>query len=307
MRLGLLDEPGPKELEDIVLEPAKPSVGPSASGKREPIYDTNANAEKQIADALVKAKQDNKHVLLVYGGNWCSLCYRLHECFNKNGNIKKLLQYEYELVMVDIVSNKDVSKRFDANPSGYPYLTVLDAEGKVLVKQSTVPFIEEGKAHKPDRVHAFLAKWAPEPLNAEDVCGEALALAKKENKRLFLHFGAPWCGWCRQLEDFLARPEIANVMAQDYVLVKIDIERMTATKGLVMRVRKEGAGIPWFAILDAKGELLISSVGPQGNIGYPVKPDEIAHFIRMISETAWNMTSEQISVIEKTLAPKHKH
>ncbi|MFC1739588.1 hypothetical protein ACFL1G_11170 [Planctomycetota bacterium] len=55
-------------------------------------YDINANAEKQIADALVKAKQNNKHVLLVYGGNWCSWCYKLHDCFTENGNIKGLLE-----------------------------------------------------------------------------------------------------------------------------------------------------------------------------------------------------------------------
>jgi len=305
VRPGLLNEPGLKELQDIVLQPAKPTVSPGASGKREPIYDTNANAEKQISDALVKARQNNKHVLLMYGGNWCGWCYKLHDCFNENGNIKRLLQYEYELVMVDIMSNKDVPKRFNTNLEGYPYLTVLNAEGKVLVNQSTVPLAED-KSHNPNKVYAFLTKWAPEPLNADEVYEEALALAEKENKRVFLHFGAPWCGWCHRLEDFLALPEIVRIMAGDYILVKIDLERMVGAKTIDNRIRQESGGIPWFAILDAKGKLLISSVGPQGNIGYPVKPDEIAHFIRMISETAENLTSEQISIIEKILNQKKK-
>ncbi|MHC4638820.1 MAG: thioredoxin family protein [Planctomycetota bacterium] len=298
VRVGLVNEFGLKELEDIVLQPAKLTIDRATNRKREPIYDINANAEKQIADALIKAKQNNKNVLLVYGGNWCGWCYKLHDCFNENGNIKRLVQYEYELVKVDIISNKDVPKRFNANPDGYPYLTVLDAEGKVLVNQTTVP-LEEGKSHNPDKVYAFLTKWMPKPLNAEEVYKEALTLAEKENKRVFLHFGAPWCRWCHRLEDFLARPEIAKIMAQDYILVKIDIVRMAGAKAIDNRIRLEG-GIPWFAILDAKGKLLISSVGPQGNIGYPAKPGEIAHFIHMIRETAQNMTSEQISAIEKT-------
>ena len=288
-------------------ETKKQATKPSVRGKREPIYDVNANAEQQIADALVKAKQNNKHVLLVYGGNWCSWCYKLHDCFTENTNIKKLLQYEYELVMVDTTSNKSIQKRFNANPdSSYPYLTVLDAEGKVLVNQATEP-LEEGKSHNPDKVYEFLAKWMPKPLNADEVYEEALALAERENKRVFLHFGAPWCGWCHRLEDFLARPEIAKVVAHDYILVKIDLERTAGAKAFDKRIRLEGGGVPWFAIFDAKGKLLISSVGPQGNIGYPVKPSEIAHFIRMISETAQNITSEQISVIEKTLSQEQKN
>lgn len=271
--------------------------------EREPIYDAGANAEKQIADALIKARQNNKHVLLMYGGNWCGWCYKLHDCFAENDNIKKLLKNEYELIMVDVASNKDVPKRFNAEPDSYPYLTVLDANGKVLVNQSTVPF-EKGKSHVPDKVYSFLDKWRPEPLNADKVYQEALSLAKKENKRVFLHFGAPWCGWCHRLEDFLARPEIAKIMAEYYILVKIDLDRTAGAKAFDKRIRLKGGGIPWFAIFDAKGKSLISSVGPQGNIGYPVKPDEIAHFIRMITETAENMTSEQISAIEKKLSQR---
>ena len=306
VRLGLLNESGFKELEDIVLQPAKLKIARVANRKREPIYDINANAEKQITDALVKARQNNKHVLLVYGGNWYSWCYKLHDCFNENGKIKKLLQYEYELVMVDINSNKDVPKRFNADPDGFPYLTVLDTEGKVLVNQTTVP-LEEGKAHDPDKVYAFLAKWTPKPLNAEDVYEQALALAEKENKQVFLCLCAPRCSWCHRFEDLLAIPEIARVIAQDYILVKINIERMAGAKAFDSRIRQEGGGIPWYAIFDTKGKLLISSVGLQGNIGCPVKPGEIAHFIHMISETAQNITSEQLLAIEKGLNQKQKN
>lgn len=275
--------------------------------KREPIYDPNCNAEKQIANALVKAKRDNKHVLLMCGGNWCGWCYKLHDCFNENDNIKRLLQYEYKLVMIDINSNKDIPGRFNANPDGYPYLTVLNSDGEVIVNQSTVP-LEEGRAHNPQKVYAFLTKWKPKPLDANVVYEKALALAVKENKIVFLHFGAPWCGWCHRLEDFLARPEIVKTMAQDYVLVKIDLDRMAGAKAIDKRIRQgKGGGIPWFAILDAKCKLLITSVGSQGNIGYPVKPTEIAHFIRMINETSRNITSEQISTIEKALSQEQKN
>lgn len=212
--------------------------------KRGPIYDSNADAAAQISDAIVKAEKDNKHILIVYGGNWCSWCYKLHDCFNQNADIKKLLKDDYELVMVDINTNKDLPKRFNAKPPfGYPYLIVLNNEGKVLINQSTVP-LEEGRAHVPEKVYAFLNKFKPEPLNAEQVYEQAMALAQKENKRVFLHFGAPWCGWCHRLEDFLTRPEIAKIMAQDYILVKIDLDRMAGAKAIDKRISKKGHGIP---------------------------------------------------------------
>ena len=274
--------------------------------KREPLYDPNADAAAQISDAIAKAEKDNKHILIVYGGNWCGWCYKLHDCFNQNANIKKLLKDEYELVRVDIRTNRDLPKHFNAKPPfGYPYLTVLDKEGKVLVNQRTGP-LEKARAHDPEKVYAFLNEFKPGPLNADQVYKQALALAQKENKRVFLHFGAPWCGWCHRLEDFLTRPEIAKTMTQDYILIKIDLDRMAGADVIDKRIRKKGGGIPWFAILDAEGKVLITSDGPKGNIGYPVKPAEIAHFIRMIKETSRNITSEQISTIEKALGQKQK-
>lgn len=274
--------------------------------KREPIYDPNADAAAQISAAIARAKKDNKHILIVYGGNWCGWCYKLHDCFNQNANIKKLLKDDYELIMVDIRTNKDLPKRFNAEPPfGYPYLTVLDKEGKVLINQRTLP-LEKAGAHDPKKVYAFLNEFKPKPLNAGQVYEQALALARKENKRVFLHFGAPWCGWCHRLEDFLTRPEIEKIMAQDYILVKIDLDRMIGAKAIDKRISKKNHGIPWFAILDAEGKILITSDGPEGNIGYPVKPAEIAHFIHMIKETSRKITSRQISTIEKALSQKQK-
>jgi hypothetical protein len=102
-------------------------------------------------------------VVLVYGGNWCSPCLNLHNCFYKNSPIKKLLDENYCVVLVDIKSNRDLPKRFGASPDteGVQYLTVLDKEGKVLVNQST-DSLEADSAHDPNKVSAFLTKWKPD-------------------------------------------------------------------------------------------------------------------------------------------------
>src|SRR5262245_41667101 len=51
--------------------------------KREPIYDEQADAKAQIGAALTKAKRHNTRVLIMFGGNWCGWCYKLHDVFTK--------------------------------------------------------------------------------------------------------------------------------------------------------------------------------------------------------------------------------
>ena len=41
---------------------------------------------------------------------------------------------------------------------------------------------------------------------------DALAVAKKENKRVLLQFGANWCGWCHKLHKLCQSD--ANIVVQ---------------------------------------------------------------------------------------------
>ena len=63
-----------------------PVFGADAPSKtaRPAIYDEKADGAKQIADALVVAKKENKRVLLQFGANWCGWCHRLHGLFQTN-------------------------------------------------------------------------------------------------------------------------------------------------------------------------------------------------------------------------------
>jgi Protein of unknown function, DUF255 len=119
---------------------------------------------------------------------------------------------------------------------------------------------------------------------------------------VFLHYGAPWCGWCLKLENWLARPEIAAIFGKDFVEVKIDIDRMQGGKDVHSRYRKsQQGGIPWFAMLDTQGNTLITSDGPKGNIGYPATDDEIAHFITMLKTCKQRLTDQEIDTMRASL------
>jgi thiol-disulfide isomerase/thioredoxin len=226
--------------------------------------------------------------------------------FEGNREIGKTLLYEYERVNIDIGKmdkNMDLLKKYGAraDKEGVPYLTVLDADGKAIANQETGA-LEEGDHHDPAKVQAFLQKWTPKPENAKSLLDEALALAAKSDKKVFLSFGAPWCGYCHKLDDFLARDEVAAAMGKDFVNLKIDVDRMDDAEEIVKRFQaSERGGLPWFVMVDAEGNSLGTSFGPKGNVGYPVESFEIAHFVQMLTKTKKRLTDDDIRKMETTL------
>ena len=279
---------------------------PKPAAKRADIYDPKADARELVANAVAKADKDHKRVLLMFGGNWCGWCHKLHDVFKTNAKIAKLLRYEYELAMVDTAApNADkVFEELKGDPkAGVPFLIVLDGKGQPVVRQETSS-LEEGDHHDPAKVEAFLAKWKAEPVDAVAAFDSALKRASSEEKMVFLHFGAPWCGWCHRLEDFLAQKEVTEILGRDYIDLKIDMDRDTGAADVAKRFRKsEAGGIPWFAFVDGQGKELINSDGPDGksNIGYPMEPKEISWFIEMLKKTTKKVDAAQIERIEVLL------
>ncbi len=131
------------------------------------IYDTKADGEKQISDALRIASRENKRVLLKFGANWCVWCHKLHKVFKDDARVAAKLRDSYELVLIDVdvvdgmPHNEKVDEKYGKpTQNGLPVLIVLDAQGKVLTTRSTEAF-EAGEQHDPAKVFAFLDQWAP--------------------------------------------------------------------------------------------------------------------------------------------------
>ena len=79
-------------------------------------------------------------------------------------------------------------------------------------------------------------------------------------------------------------------------------ERMTAGQEVEKRFRPAASrGRPWFAVIDAKGRALATSDGPEGNVGFPVEPGEIAHFMDVLKETARRMSADDLAKVEQAL------
>jgi len=95
---------------------------------------------------------------------------------------------------------------------------------------------------------------------------------------------------------------VAQVLARDFIDLKIDTDRMVNGKEVAKRLRgTDRGGIPWMVILDSDSKALINADGPEGNIGCPVQPEERAHFIKMVKMTRDKITDTGVKTITEEL------
>jgi thioredoxin 1 len=128
------------------------------------LYPAGADAKAEIKEALTHAAKDGKHVLLVFGANWCYDCHVLDTAFRRP-DLAPLLGKNYEVVHVDVGEgdkNQDLMKQYEVPMSkGIPGLAVLDSTGKLLCSQKNGEF-EHARALAPEDLARFLNRWKPE-------------------------------------------------------------------------------------------------------------------------------------------------
>lgn len=293
--------------------PPTPPAQPAPEAKPR-IYDESADARAQIDAALARAAKENRRVLVQWGANWCGWCIRLHELFRGDAGIRRTLLYEYDLVYVDIGQwdkHMDIAESYgaDLKSHGVPFLTILAPDGTVLANQETGSLeAPEGStpAHDPGKVKSFLDTHKAAPLDARTVLDDALAKARDEGKSVFLHFGAPWCGWCHRLEAFIAREDIRAILDPALVDAKIDIDRMTGGQELLDKLGGAGQGIPWFVFLNAAGDRIATSADSGENIGYPGDAPSAEAFSDMLAKLPARIDRDQLRAIRRELVDSMK-
>jgi len=292
----------------------QPAPTPAQAEARPDIYDPGADAGKQIELSLARAATNNTRVLVQWGANWCGWCHQLHDLFKKNRDVSKKITYEYEVVLVDIGrfdKHMDLAEKYgaDLRKHGVPYLTVLDASGKVLANQATSPFEKPAPdaggdpyvGYVPAKVLEFLTAQQAPAQNADAVLVAAVARAKAEDKNVLLHFGAPWCVWCHRLEAWMQTPGVREILKTEFVDLKIDTDRMTGGQAMLDKHCAESGGIPWTAVLGPDGAALADSGKGRENFGFPFEDAEIDRFIAMLTKARRHLTDAQLGELRKSL------
>ncbi len=85
----------------------------------------------------------------------------------------------------------------------------------------------------------------------------AIRDASRHHKNVVLVFGANWCGDCHVLDQQMHQPELATLIARNFVVVKIDVGRFDKNLDLGEKYHVPiQKGIPALAVLDPHGKLL---------------------------------------------------
>ena len=126
------------------------------------LYDPSLDGMKQIKEATASAKASGKHILIQYGGNWCSWCIKFDGYSKSDPEISKLITDNYIPVKLNwSPENKnDAANKYLGNPTrfGFPVFIILDGSGKVLHIQDS-GLLEEGAGYNQKKVTGFLRNW----------------------------------------------------------------------------------------------------------------------------------------------------
>ena len=135
---------------------------------------------------------------------------------------------------------------------------------------------------------------------AADLLAEGLAKAKKDDKRVFLVFGSPTCGWCKYLDKYHADAEVEKVVGKYFVIVKVDV--VTNPGGEEM-YRKYGTdrGVPAFTVLDADAKVLADSGDGDKNVGFPYEEKEIEHYAKVLKTSLPKVTEAEVELLVRKL------
>ena len=132
--------------------------------EKKDLYPADADAQKEIQEALRSAAKSHKRVMLVFGGNWCYDCHVLDAAFHLP-EIAPTLGRNFIVVHVDVGEynkNLELAKKYEVPlERGVPAAAILDSDGKLVVSQKNQEF-EKARSMSPEDIVAFLNKWKPQ-------------------------------------------------------------------------------------------------------------------------------------------------
>jgi thioredoxin-related protein len=126
------------------------------------LYDPAIDGMKQIKEAVAKAKSQGKHVLIQYGGNWCSWCIKFDAFCKADTSIMKVINSSFIPVKLNYSpeNKNELANAYLGNPMrfGFPVFIIVDGNGKVLHIQDSA-LLEEGKGYNQMKVLGFFKNW----------------------------------------------------------------------------------------------------------------------------------------------------
>lgn len=147
---------------------------------------------------------------------------------------------------------------------------------------------------------------------ADIVLKKASIEAKASKKNVLLVFHASWCKWCKMMEKNMNLPETQSIFGNRFVTAYVDVQERGEKKSLenpggqelMNKYKGENAGLPFWLILNPKGEVLADSFNAKGeNLGSPATSEEVSIFIAKIGKAS-KLSKEESETIQKVFMKK---
>jgi beta-lactamase regulating signal transducer with metallopeptidase domain len=257
-----------------------------------------------LADRAARAIRDagltGTHALIVLQGDSSKEVARLAEEMIDPAELDEIYGFLPMLVRSNVVESDSATlKRLDwQRPvAGEVVLVAVAGDGKQIATQKIAAADHDAAV---TLYAAFVRRHVPPVPDAQARLAAAQDEAKRTGRRLLIVEGGPQCGPCLDLAEWM--DDQHALLEKDYVILKIlagrDHHAMEVMKQLNQPPK---VGIPWMAITEPDGAVLVTSDGPLGNIGLPSSAEDIQYFREMLNRTTRRLKAEEVDRLAQSL------
>lgn len=248
-----------------------------------------------FAQALAKAKQENKKLMVDCYTLWCGPCHYMATNVFPNDTLGKFMNEHFVCMKLDMEHGEGPERNKTFNVKAYPTFIFFDADGKEMNRFEGMAYqdefqkrcerilkgeapISEGTKKEEAQQRKQKEKAAEKDAIIDEGKGvnfikgsevrfaDVLAQAKRENKRVLVDFWATWCHACIQMNKTTLRDtRIGNLLNYTFVNYSVDMDHDPDGKELVEKYKIQA--FPTYLILNPDGTVYNRVVGSN-----PVEP-----------------------------------
>lgn len=282
-----------------------------------------------FAQALAKARQENKHVMVDCYTLWCGPCRHMSANVFPNDTLGAYLNERFVCMQLDMEHGEGPERNKAFKVNAYPTFIVFDATGKELNRFSGMmpkerfisrcdrilkglPPVDENAEREEDSPQ--VARQADKAADAVQDEGKGvafisgsdarwsdiLAKAKQEDKRIFVDFWADWCGACKKMDATAFKDtRIGNMLNHTFVNYSVNMDKDPDGKMLVDKYGVQA--FPTYLIVNPDGTEFNRILGshPIEDFGHAVadalmgKEDQTVKMMRLQREAEQKARQER--------------